>query len=193
MANAAVTLMDVDEFLDWATHQDSRYELVDGVPLEMMAGASGLHDVVVINLIALFRNQLRGSPYRPATADLGVRSRIRGFRRPDVTVTCDPPRGDIYEAREPRMVIEVLSPSNKGVHWERKLNEYRRHTTLDYILLVDAEVVAATLYTRGATGWDDIDFDRLDDVIDLPELTCRLTMADIYEGTGLEEILPAKT
>ena len=76
-------------------------------------------------------------------------------------VTCDPPRRDAYEALEPCLVVEVLSPSNTGVKWDRKLNEYRRHEALDDILLVDSEVVAVKLYARTASGWDDVDADSL--------------------------------
>lgn len=190
MAQAALKRMEVDEFLLWAAHQDARYELVDGIPLEMMAGASGLHDRIVTNIIIALGTQLRGGPCRPTTADIALRTRIRSVRRPDVTVTCDPPEGDVYEAREPRMVVEVLSPSNKGVAWERKLRELRRHEALQYILLVDSEIVAVTLYERSATGWDDVDADRFADTIELPRIGCRLSLTEIYEGTGLGDVAP---
>ena len=187
MAYAAETLMDVDEFFTWQLRQEKRYELVDGVPMEMMTGASGMHDLITTNIIAILKAQLRGGRCRPTTADIALRTRIRSVRRPDVTVTCDPPRGDVYEAREPRMVVEVLSTSNTGVKWDRKLNEYRRHEALDYILLVDSEVVAVKLHTRTASGWDDVDADSLKDGIELSKLGCTLRLADIYADTGLPE------
>ena len=190
MGTAAKKLMSAEEFLAWQLTQEDRYELVDGVPvlmrsLEMMTGASGVHDRIVTNVIALLHGQLRGSRCRPTTADISLRTRIRSFRRPDVTVTCDPPQGDIYEALEPRMVVEVLSPSNSGVAWERKLSEYQRHDRLDYILLVDAQIVAATVLARGRNGWDTTDADSLDDVLKFPKLKCKLALAELYEGTGL--------
>ncbi len=91
------------------------------------------------------------------------------------------------------MAVEVLSKSNTGVPWDRKLNEYRRHQLLDYILLVDSALVAVTLYVRTATGWDAVDADRCADVIELPKIDCRLTLADIYDGTGLIETPPRNT
>ena len=190
MADAAPKLMTAEEFLAWQQAQEERYELVDGVPvlmrsLEMMTGASGVHDRIVTNVIAALHVQLRGSRCRPTTADISLRTKIRSFRRPDVTVTCDPPKGDIYEALEPRLVIEVLSPSNAGVGWERKMAEYRRHAKLDYILLIDAQVMAVTLNQRTKTGWDDVNADAHDDVLAMPKLKCKLSMAEIYDGTGL--------
>ena len=48
---AALKLMEPDEFLIWQLRQDARYELVEGVPLEMMTGASSMHDLIVTNII----------------------------------------------------------------------------------------------------------------------------------------------
>lgn len=187
MAGAAPRLMETDEFLVWCLRREGRYELVEGVPIEMITGASGMHDRLVTNLIIALGNQLRGGSWRPTTADVAVRTKIRSLRRPDVTVTCDPPRPDVYEAREPRMVIEVLSPSNTGVAWDRKMREYRRREGLDYILIVDSDIAAATLYTREGSTWEDTDFVRLSDVVELPRLGCRLPMDAIYADTGLKE------
>lgn len=187
MAGAALQLMEADEFLVWCLGKERRYELVEGVPVEMMTGASNMHDMLVVNVIALLREQLRGSRCRPTTADVALRTRIRSVRRPDVMVTCDPPRGDVYDAREPRLAVEVLSPSNKGVSWDRKMREYRQHERLDYILLIDSETVAATLYTREGASWDAADFERRSDTIELARIGCRLAMSEIYEETDLQE------
>lgn len=187
MAGAALQLMEADEFLVWCLGKARRYELVEGVPVEMMTGASNMHDMLVVNVIVALGNQLRGSRCRPTTADVALRTRVRSVRRPDVMVTCDPPRGDVYDAREPRLAVEVLSPSNKGVAWERKMREYRQHERLDYILLIDSETVAATLSTREGAGWDATDFERRADPIELARIGCRLAMSEIYEGTDLQE------
>ncbi len=193
MSDAAVKLMDVETFLIWCLDQEERYELIDGIPVEMMTGASGMHDRIVVNLIAALHQQLRGKPCRPTTADTALRTRIRSVRRPDVMVTCDPPRDDVYEAVDPRLAVEVLSKSDVGVPWDRKLKEYRRHERLDYILLVDSALIAVTLYQRTATGWDDVDADRLEDVIALPKIGCELALNDIYDGTGLSQAPTSET
>lgn len=185
MTGATLKLMEVDEFLAWSTHQEGRFELVEGVPVEMMAGASRVHDKIVTNVIIALGTMLRGTPCGPTTADTALRTRIRSVRRPDVTVTCDPPKGDVYEALEPKMVVEVLSPSNKGLAWDRKMREYRRHEALQYILLIDSETVDVTLYERGNQGWNDTDFEKMEDVVQLTQLGCRLSLAEIYEDTGL--------
>ena len=65
MAEPAAGRMTIDEFFAWQEHQPERYELVNGQPLEMMAGAKNVHDDIVVNLIAELRNQLRAGGCRP--------------------------------------------------------------------------------------------------------------------------------
>ena len=174
--------MTVEEFYLWQLGQEDRFELVDGIPVKMMTGASNFHDVILVNIVVPLGTQLRGSQCRATTPDTAVRTNIRSTRRPDVTVTCGEPRPDRYDAEAPRLVVEVLSPSNEGIAWQRKLDEYRRLDGLAYILLVESRSLSATLYTRSATGWEPTDFDHPDELIELPEISCRLGMRDIYDG-----------
>lgn len=112
MTGPALSLMENDEFLLWCLDQEDRYEpvdgvpvsmmtevtqMIDGVPVKMMAAASNRHDQIVVNPIITLSSHLRGSGCRAATADNAVKTRNRSFRRPDVTVTCDPARNDTYE------------------------------------------------------------------------------------------------
>jgi Uma2 family endonuclease len=187
LGNRVERFLEPDEFLVWCLNQDDRYELVNGLPVKMMTGTSEVHDLVVVNIISTLRDQLRGSPCRPTTADIAVRTRIRMVRRPDVTVTCGPVRTDRYDAEMPKLVVEVLSPSNVGLGWQRKLEEYRTHPTLRYILLVDTQKPGATLLSRADVGWTDTNFDTLTDVIELPDIACRLSMANVYEGIAFSE------
>ena len=188
MAGTATKLMTVEEFFVWQQGQEDRYELVEGVPVKLMTGASEVHDVIVTNIIVALGNQLRGGPCRPATADLAVRTKNKSLRRADILVTCDndPPRYDSYSARNPRLVIEVLSPSNKGASWQRKLEEYRRMAGLTYILLVDSEAEQVVFLSRNGEQWTHDDFDGREAVIPLPEIKCRLAMADVYDGVSIE-------
>lgn len=192
MAHTAQKLMTVEEFFVWQLGQDDRYELADGVPviladpITMMTGASSQHDRITGNIFATLHNQLAGSPCWPATADLALRTKIRSLRRADVLVTCDEPSLDVYEAQEPRMVVEVLSPSNKGLPWFRKIEEYRQHGKLVYLLLVESERQQATLIARENGVWSPTDFDGAEGVIELPAIGCKLRMDDAYRGIRLE-------
>ena len=124
MAEAQLRRMSQDEFFAWQERQDRLYELVDGVPvlpLKMITGATQAHDRVVVNIIAALHRQLRGTPCRPTTDDLAVRVPAGNVRRPDVTVECGLAGRRELAVREPRVVIEVLSPSTMTFDRIRKI------------------------------------------------------------------------
>ena len=187
MSDTAPKSMTVEEFFEWQRAQEDRFELVDGYPVKMMTGASNFHDVILMNIAASLHGQLRGGPCWVATPDTAIRTKIRSLRRADVTVTCNPPRPDSYEAREPRLIVEVLSKSNTGRPWQRKLDEYWRLQGLAYVLLIDSLTVGATLYTRTDSGWDPTDADDRDAVLEMPAIKCRLAMRDAYEGLSFDD------
>jgi Uma2 family endonuclease len=183
--------MSQDEFLAWQEQQDRLYELVDGVPLlplKMMTGASQAHDRVVVNIIAALHRQLRGSPCRPTTDDLAVRIPGGNVRRPDVTVECGQAGPRELAVREPRVVIEVLSPSTMTFDRVRKLPEYQTIASVTHVLLVDTEAPRIDVLSRDADkGWTRAQHDGLDERIDLPTIKAGLVLADIYEGLRFDE------
>jgi Uma2 family endonuclease len=181
--------MTPDAFFAWEAAQDGLYELVDGVPVphvKMLAGVSAQHDRAVVNIIATLHAQLRGSGCRPTTDDLALRTSIATIRRPDVTVECGKLVRDTYESRSPRLVVEVLSPSTTNIDRFRKLDEYRRHPSLAYILLVETRFPSAVLYRREGDAWAEESFEGLDAVIALPAIGAQLALADIYEDVSFE-------
>src|SRR5262249_9944902 len=82
MTEAAPRKWTIEEFFAWQERQPERYELVDGFPTRMMAGAKNLHDDIVVNVLAELRNQLRGGGCRPFTSDGSVETKPGQIRRP---------------------------------------------------------------------------------------------------------------
>lgn len=187
MAEPRPRTMTVEEFYIWQLDQDERYELVDGVPvpLRAMTGASNYHDVLVVNLIAALVPALRGKPCRVATADTAVRTSIHSTRRPDVTIECADPERNVYEARNPVAVFEVLSPSTRKIDRFTKLDEYRRHPAIRHIVLIDPDLVSAKHYRRDGDTWADEDLSDPDGVIALDAAGVTLRLGDLYERLDL--------
>jgi Uma2 family endonuclease len=185
MADSARLTMTPEDFFVWQRDQDELYELVDGQPVprhRMMTGASMQHDRATVNVIVSLGTQLRGTSCRPTTADIALRTSIRGLRRPDVMVECAPLVPDTYEAREPKLVVEVASPSTTTIDQTRKVEDFKRHPTLASVLLVETLKPQALLYRRLGDGWDIETFEGLDAVIALPEIGATLSLAEIYDG-----------
>jgi Uma2 family endonuclease len=184
--------MTQDEFFAWQGRQDKLYELVDGLPilpLKMMTGASQRHDRVAVNIIAALHQQLRGTPCRPTTDDLAVRIPGGNVRRPDVTVECGGQGGlREFAVREPRVVIEVLSPSTMSFDRIRKLPEYQTISSMAHILLVDTETPRLDLWSRHADGrWVQGKYNGLDARVELPVIGAALALADVFEGLEFQE------
>ena len=194
MADPQKQTMTVEEFLQWNLDQDERYELVDGFPVPLravdpvtgMAGAKGEHDVIVVNLIVALGNQLRGNPCKPRTADTAVRTKIKGVRRPDVTIECSPLERGSLEARNPVAVFEVLSPTTRKIDRSVKLQEYRRHPGLRTIVHIDPDEMDVIVYTRNASGdWDDERFEHPEDTVRVADTPVALQLATIYDGVPI--------
>lgn len=188
MAEAPPLTMTCDEFYLWQLDQDERFELVDGisVPLRAMTGASNVHDVILTNCIIELGTRLRGKPCRVATANTALRTSIRTTRRPDVTVECAPPDARSYEARNPAVVIEVLSPSTRKVDRFTKLEEYRRHPTLRHILLIDPDAAAAKLYSRvDGDEWTDATLIGHEACVELAAIEVELPLGALYDRVDI--------
>jgi Uma2 family endonuclease len=189
MSEHELRRMTPEEFFEWQKRQDRNYELVDGVPvlpLKSMVGATNRHDTVTVNAILLLGNQLRGKPCRPRTQDMAVRLPSQRIRRPDLLVECGNPAPESMEANEPRVVVEVLSPSTMRYDRLQKLEEYKTHPAIRVILLIDTEAPQLTVWRREDETWGRAELIGLDAVVELPEIGARLPLADLYEGLTFE-------
>ncbi len=172
----------VDEFFAWQERQAERYELVNGFPLRLMAGAKNGHDDIVVNILLALGPQLRGSPCRPFTGDGAIETYPGQIRRPDVGVDCGRRDPDGYKAESPRLVAEVLSPSTRDFNSIRKLEEYKSVTTLEYILFVEPNEPSISLWSRDGADWRESRVTGLEARVELPSLHATLDMRAIYDG-----------
>jgi len=184
--------MSMQEFLRWQADQELLYEFIDGRPVllpKMMTGASSSHDRITVNALGSLFGQLRGGPCRPSTADMAVRIESAGrVRRPDLLVDCGAPKPKDTAAADPRLVLEVLSPSTHHVDLAQKLEEYKSLPGQRLILLAEQDIARVALYRRDdKENWRLELTDGLQAALDLPEINCALSMADLYEGVKLTE------
>jgi Uma2 family endonuclease len=188
MSQAKQTKMTVEEFFDWQQRQDRNYELVDGVPVltvKAMTGATARHDTITVNIIISLGNRLRGKSCRPRTSDQSIMT-FRGTRRPDVSIECGKPGDQSMSTADPRVVVEVLSPSTVRYDRFQKLEEYKRHPAIKVILLVDSEAPQVTVWRRVEGEWTYAERIGLDAVIALPEIDAELPLSELYADLTFE-------
>lgn len=172
----------VDAFLAWAGRQSERYELVRGQPLRMMTGAKQSHNVVVGNMADALRRGAKARGCRTTTSDTAVATGAHGVRYPDIVVDCGPPDPNALVAAQPTIICEVLSPSTSQIDLTDKLDEYRALDAVQFIVLVDPDVVSVKLYRRGEDGtWVAERYDELGDVVEFTIIGTSVSVAEIYD------------
>ncbi len=185
MASAARRLITVDEFLTLEFDPECKAELSNGVihVVRMMGGGSGAHARVQGNIFAALFEKLRGSGCRPFGPDMGVRSHELSMRLPDVSVFCgrtsaENDRSSTFD--DPRMIVEVLSPSTRREDIDFKLPEYMALTSNEIIFYVDPAAETATLYLRDhRRAWEALEIEKGQKIV-LPSLSVELSWNEVF-------------
>jgi Uma2 family endonuclease len=173
----------IEEFFAWQEKQPERYELVNGFPVRMMAGARNVHDDIVVNVLAELRNQLRGGGCRPFTGDGSIEAKPGQIRRPDIGVDCGRRDPNATKATSPRVVVEVLSPTTRDFDTIGKLEEYKLVGSLQRILVIEPNAPEVITWVRAADrSWQKAIRRGIDQAIDMPEIGVTLSLAEIYDG-----------
>ncbi|MFO1049614.1 MAG: Uma2 family endonuclease [Geminicoccaceae bacterium] len=177
MAEPARALpMTVAEFVHWGDGSDIRYELAFGTPVAM-APPSGRHADIVANIIARLSGQLVRPCRIPVGGGVARGDNDDEFRLPDVIVSCEPtPR--VY-FRQPRLIVEVLSPSTEKEDRTDKLDFYRSLESVEAVVLVWQEKRRMQVVRREQDRWSIQDLVGGGDLV-VTTLDLGLTLDEIY-------------
>ena len=182
-----------EEYLKWEAAQDEKWELVDGYavrrsdrwwfdPVTGMAGATRDHNRVVGNLIAGLHGRLRGGPCWAVPSDLKTRSPRGSARYSDVTVECGRAAGNSLLSAEPRVVLEVLSPSNSFPDQLRLLDDYQAIQTVQQVVFLEQSRPRLLSWTRDVPFWPRDTVAGLEASLQLPSMGLSVPLSEIYEG-----------
>jgi Uma2 family endonuclease len=155
MNNLAIKRMTIPEFLAWSeTQENGRYELIDGHPVAMAPERSEHVEAKLLAAMALRAAIQRSGVACQAFVDgLAVAIDQSTGYVPDALVNCgDPVPRDSMTAPNPVIVVEVLSPSTRGIDTTVKLAGYFRVPSLRHYLIVDLERRHVVHYRKQADG-----------------------------------------
>jgi Uma2 family endonuclease len=173
-----------EDFLAWESRQDSKHELIDGVPVGM-AGAKEGHTIIQGNLFAYAFAKLRGTPCRALPSDMAVKTGVRSGRYPDMTIDCGRPNPDNQAAPKPVVVFEVLSPETQREDRTVKLADYNGVESIAHYVLVEPSEPLVHIYSRAANGEFSIKPEEvrgMEGSFALPAVGVTFTMAEVYEA-----------
>jgi Uma2 family endonuclease len=173
-----------DEFIAWALEQpEGRFELDNGTVVAM-APERASHATVKGNAFVALRHALgeRGLMCQAFPDGMSVRIDDRTVYEPDALVRCGPQLpGDAIAANDPLILVEVVSPSSRGVDRGAKLASYFLLPSVRHYLIVDTDKRVVIHNHRGEEGR--IEVQVLHDgllTLDPPGLT--IEVRDIFVG-----------
>ena len=152
--------LSVDQYLETEKESQVRHEFINGY-IHAMVGCSRRHNIITVTISRLFGNHLAGTGCQVYASDMKVKAGSQSdniFFYPDVLVSCSQNKRDRYIEHEPKLLVEVLSPSTEQFDRLSKLEAYTQIPSLEEYLLVDQQLLKVDLYRRaGAT----VDFNLL--------------------------------
>jgi len=173
------------EYLSLERTAEIRHELVDG-QIIAMAGVTRRHALICDSLLERVRARLRGGPCQPYSSSLRVKIEATGnYTYPDLSVVCGQERFE--DGREdtllnPRLIIEVLSPSTELHDRGWKFKNYQLISSFEeYVLVSQDEPRIERFLRQGEVGWLMTQVTGLDQVVRFESIECELPLAEIYE------------
>ncbi len=142
-----------EDYLAWENTQLDRHEYLDG-EVFAMAGAEDRHVTVSGNVYMALRQHLSGSPCRTYMSDMRLQvASANSYFYPDVLVTCSAlDAASALAKTEPKLIVEVLSPSTAAYDRGQKFSHYRSIASLEEYALVDLDTRCTDCYRLGADG-----------------------------------------
>jgi Uma2 family endonuclease len=170
------------EYLELEEMAGVRHEFYRG-EVYALAGGTPEHAAIAASITTLLGSQLGASACRVYSSDLRVRVLATGLATyPDITVVRGPSQRDPESASHvtnPKLVVEVLSPSTAEYDRGEKLQHYRQIASLDAVLLVDVAAPGIELWTRTASGWTSRRFSS-GETLALDAVGCTLAVDQVY-------------
>jgi Uma2 family endonuclease len=179
-----------EQYLDLDRAADYRSEYYDG-RMYAMSGGSYPHGQLILNFGAELRSALKQTACSVTTSDIRLRVNPNGlYTYPDIMVVCGErmfAEGRRDTLLNPRVIVEVLSPSTEAHDRGLKFREYRTIPSLqEYALVSQSEVRVELFQRRSDDQWLLSDFAGLEASVEFQSLNCRIALSEIYDRVTLE-------
>ena len=135
------------------------------------------------NITYLLGAQLTGKPCAVFSSDLRIGVQATELvTYPDVSIVCgslerDPIDRTGHTIVNPKVLIEVLSPSTADYDRGEKLAHYKQVPSLEAIVLFDHAAQRAELWQRAGSEWQHSEHAEL---VPITAIGCSLAIADVY-------------
>lgn len=173
---------DFEDYLRVEHDSGMKHEFLAG-RVWAMAGGSPNHARIAINVASVLNAHLRGKPCAVFSSDLRIGVRATELvTYPDLSVVCgqlehDPIDRTGHTITNPKVLVEVLSPSTAEYDRGEKIRHYKLIPSLEAIVLVDHEAQRLQLWQRSGDDWRHSESTVK---ITIDAIGCTLAVADVY-------------
>jgi Uma2 family endonuclease len=154
-----------------------------------MSGGTYEHSVISLNVGAELRLRLKGSSCQALESNMRIRiPRTPLYMYPDASVVCGEPQFDSLDPNRstitnPRVVVEVLSPSTEGYDRGIKFTRYRELDSMqEYVLIAQDRPLVETFVRQEDRTWTFAAWAGVETAVQLRSLKIELAMSEIYAG-----------
>jgi Uma2 family endonuclease len=180
----AQPFMTVDEYMKFEEQSSFRHEYVNGV-VHAMSGPSLAHVRITGKLFVALETHLRGSPCEPFATDAKLRIRSEAdeiIYYPDVVVACNRDEWGTNYVCNPKLVVEILSPSTEHIDRREKAMTYRRVVSIEEYVLLEQDEHKVIVHRR-AENWKPQVYMGPQAVAEFLCISLSVPLAQIYAGT----------
>lgn len=184
MAYAAKKLpMTEDEYLAFERASDERHEFVNG-EVFAIAGGTGAHSAVMMSIGAELRFALRRRQCQTRSSDMRIHIPASGrYVYADVSVVCGRPqfKDETHDTLlNPRVIVEVLSPSTEAYDRGEKFAHYQTIPSVMHYVLAAQDKRRIEVFTRKEDGSWNLRTYGSGDRLELSAIECAIDVDQVY-------------
>ena len=173
----------LEEYFELERISEERWEYWDG-HVWMMAGASAVHERIVVNTGAHLRSLLgRGCSVFGSNLRIIVPDYLP-YRYPDLTAVCGEVHleevGGLDGLTNPQLIIEILSRSTEAFDRRHKFTYYKSIPSFTEYLLIATDQPNITHYSKQNNDWILTEAQGIDAGLLIPTFDISILLSEIY-------------
>lgn len=180
----------IAEYLELERQTGVKFEYEDG-EVFAMAGGTVVHSLIGGNAVAELRRVLKNRSCNAYNSDLKIAVNEEKYRYADASVICGPV--EYYDenpeaAKNPLLIVEVLSESSESYDRGEKFKKYRQIPTFrEYVLIEQRFPLVEVFFKIDEKTWQYRVYEQLDQMVQLNSIEAEIPLAELYSGVIFNE------
>ncbi len=191
MSAASKRRLTAEEYLVLESQAEFKSEFYSG---EMFAKARLRYPqmLILMNLIGLIGNQVKGSPCFVLSNDMRVKVPESSYFYPNLIIVCGKPlfEDNVFDTLlNPQVILEVLSETKERFERSEKFHEYVNIVSLkEYVLVSQNKMQIQQFVRRSENHWDMRIFKDATGDFSLETVNVTIPMKNIYAGVDVQNV-----